>query len=57
MSMSRPGVAEKANRARNLVKVEAYELIMNSSAVVGGVYKKGGASLNEYGPLVFALGG
>jgi len=50
-------IAEKTDRARIITKAEVTGLIMNGPAVVGCDYKKGGATFQEYGPVIFASGG
>jgi len=50
-------VAEKTDRARIITKAEVYKLITNGKAVVGCEYRKAGAVMKEFGPVVLASGG
>jgi len=50
-------VAEKTDRARIITKAEVFNLLMNGTAVVGCEYRKAGAVIKEFGPVVFASGG
>merc|ERR1719510_2550489 len=50
-------VAEKTDRARIITKAEVFDLIFNGKAVVGCVYRKAGATIKEFGPVIWASGG
>merc|ERR1739848_236446 len=50
-------IAEKTDRARIITKAEVFKLILNGKAVVGCEYRKGGAVLKEFGPVIFCSGG
>jgi len=50
-------VAEKTDRARIITKAEVFDLIMRDSNCVGCLYRKGGETFKEFGPVVWASGG
>jgi len=50
-------VAEKTDRARIITKAEVFDLIFNGSNCVGCVYRKAGATIKEFGPVIWASGG
>jgi len=50
-------VAEKTDRARIITKAEVFDLIMRDSNCVGCLYRKGGETFKEFGPVIWASGG
>jgi len=50
-------VAEKTDRARIITKAEVFDLVFNGSNCVGCLYRKGGATIKELGPVIWASGG
>merc|ERR1712083_994513 len=50
-------VAEKTDRARIITKAEEVDLVFNGSNCVGCLYRKGGATIKEHGPVIWASGG
>merc|ERR1712232_678254 len=50
-------VAEKTDRAKIITKAQVFKLILNGKAVVGCEYRKGGQTLKEFGPVIWASGG
>jgi flavocytochrome c len=50
-------ISEKTDRARIITKAEVYDLVMNGPNCVGCMYRKGGATFKELGPVIWASGG
>merc|ERR1711953_301749 len=49
-------VAEKTDRARIITKAEVFDLVFNGKSVVGCEYRKGGNTIKELGPVIWASG-
>jgi flavocytochrome c len=50
-------IAEKTDRARIITKAEVFDLVMSGPNCVGCLYRKGGETVKELGPVIWASGG
>jgi len=50
-------IAERTDKARIITKAEATQLLTNNGICIGLVYKKGGQTFQEHGPVILATGG